>query len=166
MIESSRKDFFVRKDSGPRHLVFDWNNQYLYLITEFSGTVISYQYNKGDLIFSQEIPLDSVPEKGGGAIVISPDKTNLFGSMREGNDGVCIFNIKNDGNLTKNAYYSVSEHPRDIAISPNGKYLLVAAMKSNKIELFEIIDRGILRKSNSSIKVHMPTFVDFLVFKN
>ena len=161
-MESSRKDFKVKSGSGPRHLIFSKNGGYLYLVNELSGTAIAYKYNNGDIEQLQELCIGMERQEGGGGMALSADEKYLYVSMREGNDGISTFKIQNDGTLSHFAYNNVSEHPRDITLSSDGRYLLAAAMKENKIDIMKILDDGKLANTEIYIHLDKPAYVGFI----
>jgi 6-phosphogluconolactonase (cycloisomerase 2 family) len=51
-------------------------------------------------------------------------------------------------------------HPRNFAITPNGKYVLVACRDSNCIQIFERnADTGLLTDTGKAIEIKEPMFV-------
>ncbi len=162
LVEGTRKDFLLRPGSGPRHLVFDKTGEYLYLVNELGGTIVSFQYNQGELKQFQENPIDHISEEGGGGIVLSPDGQFLFVSMREGNDGIALFKVGKDGKLDPQNYFGVSEHPRDLSLSPDGNYLLVTAMKDNRVEILEVHRNGFVEDTGKFVTLDKPAFVSFI----
>ncbi len=165
IIENSRKDFPVPQGSGPRHMIFDKSGRYLYVITELKSTILTFEYNNGALQLLEETTISDKPRGGGGAITISSDSKYLFASLREGNDGVAVFRINDNGKLSRLGFYPTATHPRHIAVTPDGKYLFIAAMKKNIIEIMEITGAGRLKTLTDSIEVDMPTFVGFVLNK-
>lgn len=156
--EESLMLFKVEDGSGPRHFVFHPSGKYLYLINELSGTVISFLYEDGNLTELQTIQADELNAKGSGDIDITPDGKFLYASNRLKGDGVAIFSVnEEDGRLTKTGYQFTGIHPRNILVTPNGKYLMVANKDSHSIEIYEIDPKtGSLSDSNQNIELHSP----------
>lgn len=155
--------FRVHPKSGPRHLTFAPNGKYAYLINELSGTVIAFQYQDGNLTEIQTIIADEGNAGGSADIHVSPDGKFLYASVRLKQDGVAIFAINpTDGMLSKAGYQLTGEHPRNFAITPNGKYLLVAGRDSNAIQVFERDkESGLLTDIKKDIKVDKPVCIRF-----
>ena len=132
----------VEPGSGPRHLTFHPNGKYAYLINELSGKVTVFNYDNGNLEPIQYIASDTSPgigSKGSADIHVSPDGKFLYASNRANTNNVAIFSINAaDGKLTVVGYQPTNQHPRNFIITPNGKFLLVANMNSNDIQVFEI----------------------------
>ena len=154
----------VEPGSGPRHVTFSPNGKYAYLINELSGTVITFQYNDGELKEIQTIAADTVGAKGSADIHISPDGKFLYASNRLKADGIAIFRIDSEnGMLTKAGYQLTGTHPRNFIITPNGKYLLVACRDSNVIQVYERnAATGLLSDIHKDIKVSKPVCIQFL----
>lgn len=156
--EESLMLFKVEDGSGPRHFVFHPSGKYLYLINELSGTVIGFIYDDGGLTEFQTIKADELDARGSGDIDITPDGKYLYASNRLKGDGVAIFSInEEDGMLTKSGYQYTAIHPRNILVTPNGKFLLVANMESNSIEVYEIDkNSGMLQNIEKDIQIDKP----------
>jgi len=162
--EGSKEAFDIEPGSGPRHIVFDPTGKYLYLINELSGTVMVFGYNNGDLQHLQTIAADHHNSRSSGDIAITPDGKYLYASVREKNDGVAVFSIDHEsGQLIEVGYEKTSIHPRNMEVSPDGKFLLVANMKSHVVEIFKIdTDSGLLRyQQGKDIKIDMPVCLVF-----
>ena len=140
--------------SGPRHLTFHPNGKFAYLINELSGKVTAFHYSNGHLEPVQYINSDTsegVGRKGSADIHVSPDGKFLYASNRANTNNIAVFSINDDdGKLTLAGHQPTGLHPRNFIITPNGKYLLVANLNSNLIQVFEI-DRktGLLNEDYS-----------------
>lgn len=164
VIDNSLKVFDVPKGSGPRHIVFHPSGKYLYLINELSGSVISFTYEKGNIHSFQEIQADMLHAGGSADIVITPDGLYLYASVRIEGDGVAIFSIDPlSGRLKKLGYQYTAKHPRNLRITPDGKFLLVACKDGNLIEIYEINpDAGLLKNAHQDIKIEKPACLRFI----
>lgn len=65
--------FKVAPGSGPRHLIFNSDGKFAYLINEIGGTVIAFRYADGILDEIQTVAADTVNAQGSGDIHLSPD---------------------------------------------------------------------------------------------
>lgn len=155
--------FAVTPESGPRHLAFTPDSKYAYLINELSGQVIAFQYNEGNLTEIQSIAADTVNARGSADIHVSPDGQFLYASTRLIADGLAIFKInKDNGKLTKVGFQLTGKHPRNFAITPNGKYLLVASRDKNAIEIYQRdMNTGMLSYINKDIVLSKPVCIQF-----
>ena len=148
---------------GPRHLTFSKDGRFAYLINELGGECVVLSYCKGKLKEVQRIMADEGGGRGSADIHISPDGRFLYTSHRLKKDGIAIFAIDPEkGTLTKIGYQLTGIHPRNFAITPNGKYLLVACRDDNKIQVFERNEAtGELTETAQGIEVDKPTCIVF-----
>lgn len=158
--------FDLEKGSGPRHLVFHPSNKYVYVINELSGKVTGFNYFDGILSPFQYVASDSTSgtnNKGSGDIHISPDGKFLYSSNRLVADGISIFSIDNEsGLLTKIAYQDTGAHPRNFAISSDGRFLLVASRDNNEIGVFERnMENGLLKSTGMKEQISKPVCIIF-----
>lgn len=162
--EETKKIFKVPAGSGPRHFVFHSCGKFMYLINELSGTVIVYAYNKGNLKETQIIKFDDFDAGGGGDIRICPNGQFLYASNRLKGDGVAVFYIDPaDGKLTRVGYQFTGIHPRNLSITPNGKFLLVACRDSKCVEIYKIDQNtGLLTNIKKDIKTDKPVCLHFV----
>lgn len=155
--------FSLKPGAGPRHTVFHPNQKWAYTITELSGEVVAYKYQDGILHEFQSIIADSLQVQGSGDIQISPNGKFLYASNRLAGDGVAIFRVDpKTGGLERIGYQFTGKHPRNINITPNGKYLVVACRDEDSIEFYEIdYKTGRLLPTPFSINISMPVCIKF-----
>ncbi|MFZ6038159.1 MAG: lactonase family protein [Bacteroidota bacterium] len=163
VLNESLKEFPVPVGTGPRHFDFHPNGRYVYLLGELSGQVIVFDYSSGILTQKQTIASDTVGAHGSADIHVSPDGRFVYASNRLKADGIAIFTVNpDDGKLTKIGYQPTGLHPRNFAITPNGKYLLVACRDDNKIQVFSIDPKtGLLSDTHQDIQLSKPVCVKF-----
>jgi len=162
--EKSLQYFQVPGGSGPRHLLFHPSAKYLYVITELSGEVVVFHYKDSGLQEIQTVKIDHVDGNEAGDIEITPDGKFLYASSRTENDGIAIFSIELEtGALLKVDYINTGIHPRNIRVTPNSNFLLVANRDSNSIEIYKINkETGRLTKTDKEIHVDKPVCVEFI----
>lgn len=155
--------FKITPGSRPRHIIFNPDGKYAYLISELAGTVTVFEYNNGNLKEIQTAIADENHAKGSGDIHISPDGRFVYASNRLKADGLAIFKInRQDGILKRVGYQLTGIHPRNFIITPNGKYLLVACRDDNTIEVYERNqETGMLTNARKNIKVDKPACIKF-----
>jgi 6-phosphogluconolactonase (cycloisomerase 2 family) len=160
----SLKTFDVPEGSGPRHFVFDRAGENLYLINELSGTVIVFGYDNGELRRRQIVQADRAEGHGSADIVGTPDGRFLYTSHRLKNDGVAVFSVSpGDGTLVANGYVGTGVHPRNLAITPDGRFLTVAARDDDSVEFFAIDSAtGELTRTGRKISLSRPVCVVFV----
>ena len=153
----------VSADSGPRHLVFSKDGRFAYLMSELSGKVTAFRYDKGRLETLQEIVSDSVGGRGGADIHLSPDGHFLYSSNRLKAEGLAIFSVDNKtGLLTRIGYQPTGSHPRQFNITPNGRFLLCCCRDSDKIQVFRRdMQTGMLTDTHQDIPVSKAVCVQF-----
>lgn len=122
-------------DTGPRHILFA-NNNIVYVIGELSGNICVLSYPDGRIL--QIAEADPAHTRASADIRISPDGKYLYASNRLGMDGVAIFKILPDGTLRTIGYTRTAACPRNIAISPDGRFLLVASQTENIVEVYPL----------------------------
>ncbi|MEN2755191.1 lactonase family protein [Capnocytophaga sputigena] len=163
VLTAQRVAYEVSDGQGPRHLTFSKDGRFAYLINELGGECVVLSYCKGKLKEVQRIMADEGGGRGSADIHISPDGRFLYTSHRLKKDGIAIFAIDPEkGTLTKIGYQLTGIHPRNFAITPNGKYLLVACRDDNKIQVFERNEAtGELTETPEEIEIDKPTCIVF-----
>lgn len=156
-------DVYIAAGAGPRHVEFHPSLKRAYLIDELDGKVNVLDIENDVPRVVQRVTADSVGARGCGDIHISPDGRFLYTSNRLQADGIAIFNVDGKtGLLTRVGYRPTAPHPRNFAITPNGKYLLVAARDANAIEVYAV-DRetGMLSSTGCTINTYKPVCLKF-----
>jgi len=157
----------VKPGSGPRHLTFHPNSKFAYLIQEMAGMITVFDYKDGKLKEKQAITMLSPDFKGrvGAAdIHVSPDGKFLYGSNRGEANEIVIYSIDKKGLLTLVGRQATQgRNPRNFAMDPSGKYLLVANQDNNEIVLFTRDPKtGLLTPSGAKIQVNKPVCLKFV----
>ena len=153
----------VNADSGPRHIIFSNDGRFVYIISELSEAVTVCSYNDGNIQVIQTIETHPQADRHAADIHLSPDGKFLYASVRNIEDGLAIFKVNQEtGMLEKVGYQLTGKHPRNFNITPNGKYVLVADMNDNKIEIFERdTTTGLLTNTQRDISLSMPVCIVF-----
>ena len=155
----------VKLGSGPRHFTFHPNGKYGYGINELSGTIGAYQYKNGSLDFIEDYQTYQQKQDiyRAADIHISADGNFLYVSNREPKENsIVVFVInKENGKLQLIEHKDTGGiHPRNFAISPSGKFLLVANQFSNNIVIFKRdLKSGRLTKLTNQIIVNSPSSI-------
>jgi len=154
--------------SGPRHLLFSKDGKHAYLTTEMSAQVFVFDYDKGRLKQRQALELaHGMPaqNRAAGALHASQDGKFLYVSNRGKANEILVFAINpSNGELTEIQRRSVDgDHPREFALSPNGKFLLIANQMSNAIVVLERDpETGTLGKTVQTLEMDAPADLKFL----
>ncbi|RMN40547.1 6-phosphogluconolactonase [Pseudomonas syringae] len=161
----------VPDNTGPRHLAFSSDGRFLYVVGEMSGTVTAFLINEKTGALKQVSQADGIPARlklapgqardarnndlkddptpriWAADIRLAPDGKLLFISERT-TSSVSVFKVDPaKGNVTFVENYPVEEkQPRNIAVSPNGRWLLVSGEKSDKVGSYAIGASGALKR--------------------
>lgn len=160
--DPSKRYAFVKeipfpKGSGPRHVVMDASQNFLYVLTELSNEL--YVYKMGAHLTFRCQQINSVIPKGmqaesfSAAIRISPNGKFLYTSTRGINILTC-FEIINGVLQLKDYYDCGGLHPRDFILEDSGRWLLVANKDSDNVIVFKLNpDDGTLLEETSEITI-------------
>lgn len=144
--------------SGPRHLVFGASGHYAYLTSELAGTVTTLQYSNGKLKPLQTVKLAAPGfsgKVGAGAIHLSPDGKFLYATNRGDANDIVIFSVDPHDGLLKyvGRQSSLGRTPREFAIDPTGRWLIVGNQESDTAYIFR-------RDPASGLLAPQPTRLD------
>lgn len=150
--------------SGPRHLIFNRRGTLAYLINEISGKVMVFTSDsQNNLKLVQSVLADTCHAEGSADIHFSPDERFLYVSTRLEGDGVVIFKVDSDGQLSRIGYHATGKHPRNFVITPDGNLMLVACKDVGMIQIFRINKQtGLLTDTGKSIAVDQPVCVKII----
>lgn len=121
--------------AGPRHMCFHPNGRLLYVTNELNGTLCMYDYASGRL--TPRDTLATLPQASAQNLVadlhLSPAGDRLYVSNR-GHNSLVTFAVAPEGNLTHLSITSCGGNwPRNFAIAPDGRHILVANQYSGEI---------------------------------
>ena len=143
--------------SGPRHIYFDENYSYGFIINELTGSVTIIKYSaekkeyeiKGSFDVSGQLSeslnksvnastsIDT--DLGGAAIRVSADGKFIYTSMRSDNTiRLFAFDPIAESLSFIASYPTEGSTPRDFTIDATGKWLLVAHQDSDTISIFNV----------------------------
>lgn len=144
--------------SGPRHLICNRTGSHAYLINEISGMVTVFTIgSENNLEQVQSVLADTCQAEGSADIHLSPDGRFLYVSTRLQGDGIVVFNVAENGLLTRVGYQSTGKHPRNFVITPDGDLMLVACKDAGMIQIFRINKQtGLLTDTGKSIAIDQP----------
>ena len=139
------EDFFsatLAPGTGPRHVAFSPDGNFMYVLGEMDGTVTVFANDKEIYHSIQKIsslPADFSGENTAAEIAIHPTGKFLYTSNR-GVDGIAEFSIDpGSGKLTLvGNVSSFGKTPRHFAIDPTGTRLLVANQDTGNIVEYSI----------------------------
>lgn len=160
----------VPGNTGPRHLAFSEDGKYVFVVGEMSGTVTSFAIDPQTGALSQVDVQEAVPASlglqeglvrdsrnnnlsddptprvwcadirlvpGGGLLYITERTTSSASALR----------VSADGRLTYLGNHKLEEtQPRNIAVSPNGQWLLACGELSKTVGVYRIEQDGALTR--------------------
>jgi 6-phosphogluconolactonase len=159
----------VPPGSGPRHLAFHPNGNFVYVVNEMglSVTVFAREPDSGALTALETVSTLPSGTSAKGAttaeICCHPSGKWLYVSNR-GFDTISVFTIAPNGRLSllQNTS-SVVKFPRNFAIDPTGRWLIAAGQKDNQIAVLKIDQAtGQLTATDQSAAVDAPVCVLFV----
>ena len=134
--------------SGPRHICFDDNYAYGFIINELTGsvTIIKHSAEKKEYeingTFDTRVPLSESSintDLGGAAIRVSACGKFIYTSMRSDNTiRLFVFDPITESLSFIASYPTEGLTPRDFTIDATGKWLLVAHQDSDTISIFNV----------------------------
>lgn len=161
-LQDVRTAWSFEDHKGPRHMTFNAAGDRAYLIHELSDEISVFSCADGALDLISTIPAYDGGGHGSADIHLSPNGRFLYASHRLKEDGISVFRVKRDGTLKPKGYCRTGVHPRNFAISPNGKFLLCACRDSGRIEIYRLNRlSGTLKSTGKSIELPAPTCVQF-----
>ncbi|QCI18833.1 6-phosphogluconolactonase [Buchnera aphidicola] len=159
VLKNTEQKFIQTKlKSGPRHITFYPNGDFIYTINELNGTIdvwkISIQKNIPKI---QNIQNISIVEKNiisnkywSADIHLTSNGKFLYVSDRVLNS-ISLFHVnENDGKISFFKKYSTEKQPRTFCIDVYNKYVIVASQTSNRFTVYSINQKnGDLNKLNT-----------------
>ncbi len=137
-LDAAQPSVQVPPGSGPRHLVFGRDGHHAYLTLEMTGEVVVYDYAQGQLVQRQRValaPSGFSGKNGAAALHLSSDGRFLYATNRGTDNQLVVFAVApSGGELTLIARRSTEGlEPREFAIDPSGRYVLIANQHSNEV---------------------------------
>ena len=147
--------------TGPRHMVFSDDGRFAYLLSEIGDQLTVFRYRDGQLEAVHSVKAYKGNGHGSADIHLSPDGRFLYTSHRLKEDGISVFSVNpSTGRVKRVGFTATGPHPRNFAVTPNGKYLLCACRDSNAIEIYAIdAVTGLLTDTGRRIEVGAPVCI-------
>jgi 6-phosphogluconolactonase len=153
--------------SGPRHLVFSADGRSVYVLAELTGALHVYAWDAaaGTLQAVQTVSTLSAGYQGkisAGEIIVSPDGKHVYVSNR-GDDTIVAYQAEaRSGRLAEmQRLPSAGTHPAHLALSPDGRWLLVANELTNALTSFRVGGDGRLAATDNRLDVPKPVNIVF-----
>lgn len=158
----------VPPGSGPRHMAFNPNGKFVYLINELGNTLIVFSYDPATAVVTEIQSISTLPSDYTGPaqaaeVQLHPSGKFLFCSNR-GPNNVTTFSVDPaTGKLARlSAQSTLGNWPRFFRIDPTGNFLIAANQRSDSIVLFRIKPDGSLDLIGTPTPVPQPSCVEFL----
>lgn len=153
--------FDALEHPGPRHLVFSQDGRFAYLLGEPGDCLTVFGYEEGNLSHISTQKAYEADGRGSADVHISPDGRYVYTSHRLKGDGIAIFSRNADDGTVENAgFCPTGKHPRNFAITPDGKWLLCACRDDNRIEIYSVDgETGQLTATGKTIDVPAPVCI-------
>ncbi|WP_438826845.1 lactonase family protein [Pseudomonas lopnurensis] len=153
--------------SGPRHLAFSPDGRQAYLTLELSAQVARFDHVDGRLTQRQLVdlaPPGASETHSPGAIHPSTDGRFLYVSDRGEHNRIVVFAVEEDGSLREiQRRASEGREPRELAIAPDGRFLLVANQLSDSLVVMRRDPAsGRLGNTVQTLRIGRPSDIKFL----
>lgn len=166
----ANSDLALSPGIGPRHLVFRPDGRMLFMVSELIPTVVSIGVDPATGAL-EEVDRFAIPSRDGGivqpaGIVLTADSRFLFVGLRVANEILGLVVDPASGTLRQiGRWPSGGATPRDFALAPSGRHLLVANQDSDRITVFGV-DRanGTLSGPIQQVSVGTPMSIKIADF--
>lgn len=156
----------LKAGSGPRHLAWHKNKKHLFLVNELSNTLSLCKFENSELKLLKTVSTLSShanTESYASALKIHPNGRYIYVSNR-GEDSIAVFKF-NQATETLKLIQSISSQgkfPRDLELSKDARFLLVANQNSDNIFSYFIDEKtGLLEPSNQKLNLSTVVCVAF-----
>lgn len=125
--------------TGPRHGIFDRAHGRLFVVAEKENAVYRYRVQNGFTFAGKTLllPPGFFPGSTAAAIRFSADERFLYVSVRGANQ-LAVLAVEGEQLTLLQLTGSGGDHPRDIALTPDGKLLLAANRFSSELVSFAV----------------------------
>ena len=165
LVQGEQRFVKMEPGAGPRHIEFHPAGKIIYVINELNSTItqvklVNGKWERGASVST--LPVDYDGKSYCADIHISTDGKYLYGSNR-GHNSIVVFEIAEDGLKLKTIVPVEGNWPRNFAISPDRRFLLVANQRSGNITVFRIDNNtGIPTFTGQELKTASPVCIEFL----
>lgn len=156
----------VKPGSGPRHLVFNPNGIFMYLLQEIDGTLTAFSYMNDKLTVIQEtsvVAKDFIGTNSAADIHLTADGRYMYATNRGTANTISVFKVHSNGKV--NVVQTMSTMgigPRNFVIDPTESLILIANQTTNNVVIFKR-DKvsGLLTDTGKKIELCSPVFLIF-----
>lgn len=162
------KPFNMGSGEAPRYCQFHPTQPYFYCNSETGTYVYAFSYDENGLqqmigkynsVGNQSIPEGAKMIEGQG-LLFHPSGKYLY-NVVHGSDSVGVFRVNDaDGSLELIQDFGVGcAWPRGIAITPDGKYMLISCVDGKKVLVFSLNDDGTLENTGYTCDQDNASFI-------
>lgn len=152
----------VPKGVGPRHAILSEEENYLYIITEYSNEILVYSNDVEKKLLQKisTLPENYSDTSNCSTLCFAKNQAFLYAANR-GADTIALFSVLENGCLNWLKEYDCGgKHPRHMIISQDGNYLIVDNQNSNNVSVFLLdANHGIIREEVASLGFSTPSGV-------
>jgi 6-phosphogluconolactonase len=137
----------------------------LYVINELANSVTRFDYLAQSGMLIERETISTVPADFAGTshtadVKITPNGKFLYGTNR-GHDSVACYRIADEGKLSLiEIQSSRGQGPQNLAITPDGNWLLCANMPGNNVMIFKIDQQtGAIEPHGSPVELTGPSCI-------
>jgi 6-phosphogluconolactonase len=161
----------VKPGSGPRHLAFNPNGTFVYLLHEMDGTLTVFDYVNDKLtqiqVATVAMPESFMAKNGSAHILFSNDGKYLYATNRSDANTISAFRVHANGRI--NLIQQISTQgagPRSFTIDPTDGYVLIGNQNTNNITIFKRDkSTGMLTDTKKKIEICAPACLVFTANK-
>ncbi len=168
---SAARTFATRPGAGPRHFAFDPSARTGYAINELDCTVTGWHFDAGARVLGEigtvsTLPAGETVQRGYSTaeIEVHPSGRFVYGSNRGHNTIVVFARDATSGALRVVQHQPTGGRtPRNFALAPGGRWLLVGNQDSDSIDVFAVHQKtGHLTRTPHTVSVGKPVSLVFL----
>lgn len=153
--------------SGPRHVAFSADGRHAYVTLEMTGQVAELDFDDGAARLRRIVdlaPVGFTGAHGAGAIHFSADGRFLYAVNRGSDHHIVAFSVGDDGALSLlQRRPTEAASTREFAISPDGRFLLLAIQGANAIAVLRLDPAsGLLGETVQTLALPKPSYLQFL----
>ncbi|WP_035725856.1 lactonase family protein [Gracilibacillus boraciitolerans] len=157
----------TKPGSGPRHLAFQPNGNYAYVMTELSNEVIVLEYNNEgtfkEIQYITTLPENYAEISQGSAIHISSDGRFVYAGNR-GHNSIAVYRVMEDFTVEFIEWTDTEgDWPRDFVLDPSEQFIVASNQESGNLTLFERDqEKGTLTLLQKDVKAPEAVCLKFL----
>lgn len=145
--ENSPPEIALQKGAGCRHLAFHPNRRFVYLLNQKDGGLVVYRLASAtgglhEVMRDSTLPPEFNEAPWGAQIHVSPTGDRLYATERRGNALVAWDIDHLNGQLSNRHIVETANNPRCFDITPDGRFIVLSALRADCIELFDVSERS------------------------